>query len=317
MENLKDDILMKVRSSRACISAGYRLFTGNFKRIFRYSWLAALLLAAAGSLYSTFVVSQYPQLVISLLTAQATGQVPQESIQFLAILGGGGFVMFWLFPLFFSYGFSQLRMHKETGSIPYPARLLNVDGGMMWRTLKCYLCMALLLIIGVAIIGGVGAASFLYLSKTAALVAYSLVSIVMLLLTFPLYYVAMKYILDKSRGFWGTLTQRYKTGYRHYGYVFVIAFVDLLTACIASIVTTLPSLILSTANLQAQTGVLNGDPLGMPSYMTWLTFVVFLIAQFIRAYILLSVAFPLYYMYGSIEVQEEDRKEAINQIHRQ
>ena len=46
MEKEKEDILLKDRSSRACISAGYRLYMSNFKRIFRASWLAALFFAA-------------------------------------------------------------------------------------------------------------------------------------------------------------------------------------------------------------------------------------------------------------------------------
>ena len=46
MEKDKEDILLKDRSSRACISAGYRLYMSNFKRIFRASWLAAIVFAA-------------------------------------------------------------------------------------------------------------------------------------------------------------------------------------------------------------------------------------------------------------------------------
>ena len=35
MEKEKEDILLKDRSSRACITTGYRLYMSNFKRIFR------------------------------------------------------------------------------------------------------------------------------------------------------------------------------------------------------------------------------------------------------------------------------------------
>ena len=76
----------------------------------------------------------------------------------------------------------------------------------------------------------------------------------------------------------------------------------------ATLFAALPAQVLSLANLQAEVGVLNGDPLGMPGYMGWLTAVVFTIAGFFQAYIHLSMLFPTYYMYGSIETQEEERR---------
>ena len=57
MENQKDDILLKERSSRACISAGYRLYTGHFKHIFRYSCVAALVYALFCSLVGAVMVT--------------------------------------------------------------------------------------------------------------------------------------------------------------------------------------------------------------------------------------------------------------------
>jgi hypothetical protein len=66
--------------------------------------------------------------------------------------------------------------------------------------------------------------------------------------------------------------------------------------------------------MQAQMGTLSGDKVAMPSFMTALTLVVFVIAQFLAAYILLSILFPLYYMWGSIETMEEDKKDALNKM---
>ena len=51
------------------------------------------------------------------------------------------------------------------------------------------------------------------------------------------------------------------------------------------------------ANTQANLGVLNGDPLGMPSHITYVSAVVFFIAGFIQVYIRMSVLFTSYYMY--------------------
>ena len=78
---------------------------------------------------------------------------------------------------------------------------------------------------------------------------------------------------------------------------------------IASIVTTLPSLILLAANIQSLGGTIYGDPTGMPSYMIWMNMGVFTLAGFIQAYVNLSSLFPFYYLYGSIETQKKERKD--------
>ena len=54
-------------------------------------------------------------------------------------------------------------------------------------------------------------------------------------------------------------------------------------------------------------GVMYGDPYNMPSYIGWLSALVFLLIGFIQAYIMLSFLFPLYYMYGSIEAHEQEK----------
>ena len=66
MEKDKEDILLKDRSSRACISAGYRLYMSNFKRIFRASWIAAIVFAALVSVGGTMMILR-PQLALIVL----------------------------------------------------------------------------------------------------------------------------------------------------------------------------------------------------------------------------------------------------------
>ena len=313
MENQNDDVLLKYRNSRACISAGYRLFTGNFKKIFRHCWAPALVLALAGSLVSTYFVTHYPQLVVSQITAQATGQVPAQSVQMLIVMAAGTVLLMLLFPLFLAFGVSQLRQHQASGSIPFPTRLVSIDRHMMWRTLKCHLAIALTGAAAIGLIAVLGSLAMTYLGLIAAMLTYTVLILAFVLLILPLYESAMRYLMT-GESLRTAFARGYRTGMSHYAYVFVIALVDLITTCVAGTVTTLPSVILSTASLQAQTGVLNGDPLGMPPYITPLTLVVFLLAQFVRAFVLLSALYPLYYMHGSLEVQEEEKKKAKQQM---
>jgi hypothetical protein len=95
----------------------------------------------------------------------------------------------------------------------------------------------------------------------------------------------------------------------HLGMETLVWMFCLLVALSLSIITTLPMLIVMTANWLNNIGILMGDPNGMPSYMTWLTIIVFLIAGFIQAYMWLTILGPVYLMRGSIAQQEKERAE--------
>lgn len=95
----------------------------------------------------------------------------------------------------------------------------------------------------------------------------------------------------------------------HLGMETLVWLFCLLVVLLLSIITTLPMLIVMAANWLNNVGILTGDPDGMPSYMTWLTIIVFLIAGFIQAYVWLTILGPVYLMRGSISQQEKERAE--------
>ncbi len=96
---------------------------------------------------------------------------------------------------------------------------------------------------------------------------------------------------------------------RHIGMLLLVLFVGLMIVFVLSIITSLPMLIMMAANWESQTGVLNGDPVGMPSYVKWLSLAAFLVAGFIQAYVWMSLICPLYLTRVSIMKQEQDKKE--------
>lgn len=62
MEKEEKDILLKIRSSRACIRDGYRLYTANFRRIFKNTWPLALgfaILSTAASALPSLMAPTY------------------------------------------------------------------------------------------------------------------------------------------------------------------------------------------------------------------------------------------------------------------
>ena len=119
----------------------------------------------------------------------------------------------------------------------------------------------------------------------------------------------MKYIMEAPCGYWRTLAGNYPSAMRHWGLLFLVFFVSLLLVFLVGLVVMLPSHILSFANQQAYQGVLIGDPLGMPSYMTALTFVTVTFCSFIQFYVSQVTMVHNYYVYGSIETREQKRKD--------
>lgn len=285
MEKDQDSILMKDRSGRACISAGYRLYMSNFRRIFRYSWLAAVIFALSVSIGGTTMILR-PRLALF-----------------------SGLLILIVEALFASYGFAVLKQHQQTGVISYTPRWFNLDVHIFVRTLKAWLNLIVIYIVTTAIVVGVALLAFTYLSPYTALGLACFMGLLAVVFLLPLAYTNMRYVLTDGVGYWKDLRERYGIGFRRWGFIFLVVFVTSLLLAVICLFTSLPAIILTIANQTATIGHLVGDPLGMPDYIGWLAAVVFLLIGFLQAYVLLSFLFPIYYMYGSIDAHESNRKD--------
>lgn len=96
---------------------------------------------------------------------------------------------------------------------------------------------------------------------------------------------------------------------RHLGSVFLVGIVCILIVSALTLLTSMSTIIMMAANWESQIGVIGGDPVGMPSYVRWLSIGAFIIAGFIQAYIWLTVIFPFYLVRTSIALQEKERQE--------
>jgi len=287
MEKEKDDILLKVRSSRGCISAGYRLYTGHFKHIFRYSWVAALIFALFCSVSGAMMIMM-PRMIP--LTAA---------------------ILIIVECLFASYGYSVLKQHQTFGNILRPTKWFSIDTHIFIRTIKCWLCMfVILLVVGVIIAGlSVIAVKYLDYSAYTAVGFFTLGSLILIGLLLPLSYITMRYILNDGIGFWKQFKIGYGVGMRRWGFIFIVVLVAFIVELLLMMLLSLPATILSMANTQSMFGVAMGDPYALPSYMPALAAGTFLIIGFLQAYVMLSVLFPIYYMYGAIDAQEQEKQD--------
>lgn len=197
MEKENEESLIKSRSSRACIASGFRLFLGQFKRVFRATWIHMLVFAVVSGVAEALLVAYYPLVVLALM--------------------------------------------------------------LVW-------------------------------------------------------YVVYALLLRRRLTMLTATEAGFKASMRHFGLLFVVAFVTFIVCASVWLLTSVPAVILGIANIQAQQGVLYGDPLGMPDYMRWLTMGVFTLSSFMQAYIYLAWFFPLHFAFGSIQANEAERNNALQKI---
>lgn len=311
MEKTTNDSVMKSRSVGSAISEGLRLYMDNFRRIFRFSWPGALVYALAAGIMNSYSVSHLPMLQVLMLQGRTTPE-QQLAMTLPLLLASLGVLIAMLF--FSSYGFSLLRQHLATGVISRPQRVFNIDLPTLWRTVKSYLWSWLLAFLFGIVLSLIMVLGFTALHGLSRLILMGLLFVAVIVLMLPLCYVIMRYMLTDGTGYWSQLRHAYPVGLRHFGFIFAVMLVELVAILLVNFIVSIPSVVLMSANMLAQAGVLNGDAVGMPTYMPILTLIIFTIAGFLSAYILLSVLFPWYYMYGSIEKQEDDKLEALSNL---
>lgn len=320
MEKQDDLTLMKPRGYRRVLMAGFRLYTGNFRRLFKASWQMALLYALSCGALGTLTAIKIPELTLALQQQLASMQgVMMETLREYALTGLALLALSVLSIATLSLAsapiLSKLKEHKETGTITTPPHWLTASPHLMGRSLKGVFFTVLVMLIPVVVF-----IVFLILAEMmnqgiiirhlmTTIGALSLWMIICLLFYLPLFHVLMKYVMEAPCGYWRTLASNYPTGLHHWGLLFLVFFISALFVLLVTMVVTLPSTILNFANQQAHLGLLMGDALGMPSYIVSLTFGTTALCSFIQFYVSQVTLVHNYYVYGSIETREKERTE--------
>jgi hypothetical protein len=318
--NSKNELsVFHVRSSQAVISAGYRLFMGNFRKLLRRTWLFGIIYALVVGVLMRVWLQLMPQLLVMASNPSAydmtgTTMAAMGASSFLILVLMLGCWAAWL--LFYAPAVSMLGEHQATGVVAMPAKWFSKpDWHMMLRLLKLCLWLWAIGLIASFVIGlllGLGQTmahpSMRLLGATGVLLCLIAAALLM-----PLVYTAYKYLLTPGSSFLKVLSTSYPTALRHWGSIFLVGLMVYIVTFLLSAIVLLPYYILTAALTTAQLGVLGGDPMGMPDYMSWMSLVVFTISGFILGYLSLSTLFPFYYLYGSITKQEDELTEMRNQ----
>lgn len=309
---------MKPRSYRSVLMAGFRLYNENFRHFFKASWLMALLYALCCGVVGTISVIRLPEILLAFnltetITAASFLMIAKLFTTVLLLLMAFSLVAVAAMSLASGTILSKLKEHKDTGAITQPTRWFSVSLHMMGRTLKGVFLTLLVVVIPLVLFIALMAAAdkvspdFIVRHSMTVSAMLLLVTLIVAVLALPLMHVLMKYLMG-STSYRKTLKADYGTGMRHWGALFLVFFVSLLLVQLVALVIMTPAHILNFANQQAYTGQLIGDPLGMPSYMTALTFATFALCAFIQFYVCQVTLLHNYYIYGSIESKEEEQK---------
>ena len=320
MEKNQDLTLMKARSYRSVLADGYRLYNENFRKLFKASWILAIVYALCCGAFGTLTAIKVPELTLALMQQLSSIQgffAETAKTYALTIAGIIGLLLLAIAAMSMASAtiLNKLKEHKDTGTISTPPYWLTTSPAMMGRSLKgvfltiLVLIIPMLLFIGMVAIAESVKPQALIGHLTTFIVALCIVCIIIVILVQPLMYVLMKYVMEAPCKYWKTLSANFGCGMRHWGSLFLVFFLSMLLVQLIGLVIMLPSHILSYANQQAHMGLLIGDPLGMPSYMSTLTFATFTLCSFIEFYVSQVMLVHNYYIYGSIDTKEQEREQ--------
>jgi hypothetical protein len=134
-----------------------------------------------------------------------------------------------------------------------------------------------------------------------------LLMVVIILLIIPIYYAFMQFMIEDGK-LRSTFFPAVKTGFKHWGFLFVVFFVLGLIMSIFISVMMMPVFILTISQVSSMKSMAMGDPSGLPTYFSWLYFITFVVVYFITMFLVTWGIFVLYYAYGSIKRNEMDRE---------
>lgn len=300
MIQLKQLELMKRRGYSATLQAAYQLLADNIKTLFKYIWPFSLVYALVSALWiflmpndaeptATTLLFMMGLLVVNLIVellflSAAYRPLNQKSLKwnywritkFVLCAIGLGIIIVLCYVIF-----SVLtQMPAETAPQAVnqmPANdmdaMMAVDGGGVAQ-------------MGLAII----------------------IILALALLLLPYYYVATKYIIEPTTRLGDVLTKGYVKGLKHWGYIFITLLLAGICLIALSLILTLPMNIANIAYYVSAIGVSMGDAPGLPGYFFPLVYIVMVVTCFISSFLTLYTVFLLYYMYGSIEMREKEKK---------
>lgn len=287
-----DTDIYKSRNAGGCVKAASRLFATNLKTVFLRTWLPALVLAAVCSLM--IFVADAPQ-VSWLYIAKVVAFV----IMTLA-------ASVW----FYTKVIGLLNGNGWRRNLPRVTRMTLLLAGVFAVYVALAFGASLLPFSGMTEKSDVGRLATV--SGCITIAAYVVLAIVALPLTFS----TMDYLMDgaarpdgaeggRPKRVWTVIGRSYCTGWKHWGYLFLTAFICMIISAIVQLVVYLPAIIMHIAKAIDAYGQALGDAPGLPQGFMPLAYCVLTLCVFIATYVGVWQWMVFYYAWGSITAKRE------------
>lgn len=296
MNNIKQIELYKSRSYTACITEAMGIFAHNIKTIFLHTWAYAVAVGVASSLYASAVTD-------IMANAATTGN--------MVLLACASVLSVCTTVALYGRAATLINQQKTAWSIKRTARITLI-------------ALAFGLIVGIGL--GVVAAAIAPAEPAAKQpeafstesICVNVAVLLISLLVLPYVYAFAKYMMEPDTKLLRMLTRSYKTGLRHWGFIFTTSFLTYLCMAVCAVILALPTVIIISARVMSISGMATvGDPSGLPPYFDAMQFGLFAIAAFIWAYISIFCAFVYFLIYGSIETREKEKKAFLGDMQNQ
>lgn len=150
-------------------------------------------------------------------------------------------------------------------------------------------------------------------SGLALILLISVIAIVAALLL-PLLYAFTHCILEQKESLASAFKSGYKTGIRHWGFLFLSTMITTLIVGVLAAIIMTPLTIILFANIQNTLGIINGDMDGTPSCFYFMLITTSIVCCFITTFISLWQLLSTCYVCGSITVHETEKNRQAKEI---
>ncbi len=290
METEENESTLKRRSYRSCISSAYNNVIRNIWSITKQNWKIFIAIAVLQALVSTWMSHVSPGLNYVGFDFDAASFI---TCLVLAILS-----------------------YTLLNAVVF--RIINKKA-LLWNIKRSFFALfaAIIFTLACAIVLLIAIAAYVFSSKEPQNIPVLHLMIIALawlplylILYIPTDFVFTKYMFEQEMKLRKSFFNAYGSGLRSWGFIFITLFLAFLCAGLIMLVVCLPDHIVDlTSNISAYGTAAYGDPSGLPAYFPALKFATSLLTHGVGIYLSLFFAYVSYYIYQTVSVKGNDRKE--------
>ena len=284
--------IFKTRSCSGCLSAAFNIYSNNFTKIFRATWVWAL---ACSVLCGASVFVHIP-------TETAESSIASLILHVLAL------VLIYIGMMLINTRMISgvVTMLSEVSLKPTFFKILKISIFILATVIIGSIVIATMTI-GTASMGLTKSAS--PLMNTLVIIGLAIILSVFQVIAFlPFIFSGTRYIFYKDTKFKEIFGSMYHTGFRRLGLLFSLAVVTCLICVTVGLFLCIPACITNFASNIDSIGVVEGDISGLPSYFSWLNCLSNTIMAFVIQYISIWIVLSFFYAFGSIEADKSTNK---------